>query len=78
MAMNVTQAMLERRSVRAYLPQAPTPEAVHQLISDAAQAASGGNLQPWRVVALAGPALKQLVDAIAAAQPDEEPASNIS
>ena len=78
MAMNVTQAMLERRSVRAYLPQAPTPEAVHQLISDAAQAASGGNLQPWRVVALAGPALKQLVDAIAAAQPDEELASNLS
>ena len=76
--MNVSQAMKERRSVRAFLPQAPTPDQVHGLMSDAAQAASGGNLQPWRVVALAGSALTQLTDAIAAAQPDEEQVSNLS
>lgn len=70
--------MKERRSVRAFLPTAPTADQVHSLMSDAAQAASGGNLQPWRVVALAGGALTQLTDAIAAAQPDEEQVSNLS
>ena len=49
--MNVSQAMQARRSVRAFLPQAPSPDEVQRLIADAAQAASGGNLQPWRVVA---------------------------
>lgn len=76
--MNVSQAMKERRSVRAFLSKAPTADQVHSLMSDAAQAASGGNLQPWRVVALAGAALTQLTDAIAAAQPDEEQVSNLS
>ena len=76
--MNVTQAMQERRSVRAFLPKAPAPDDVQHLIADAAQAASGGNLQPWRVVALAGNALQHLTDAISAAQPDAELASNLS
>ena len=76
--MNVSQAMKERRSVRAFLPKPPTADQVHSLMSDAAQAASGGNLQPWRVMALAGAALTQLTDAIAAAQPDEEQVSNLS
>ncbi len=70
--MTVTQAMKERRSVRAFLPQAPSADSVHSLIADAAQAASGGNLQPWRVVALAGGALAELTSAIAKAQPQEE------
>lgn len=76
--MNVTQAMKERRSVRAFLPKAPSPEMVQALLADAAQAASGGNLQPWRVVALAGSALQQLTDAIAEAQPQTETVPNQS
>lgn len=74
--MNVTQAMKERRSVRSFLPKAPPALEVRSLIADAAQAASGGNLQPWRVVALAGDALQELTDAIASAQPLPEGGNN--
>ena len=76
--MNVSQAMQARRSVRAFLPQAPSPDEVQRLIADAAQAASGGNLQPWRVVALAGAPLGQLTHAIASAQPQDEDVPNQS
>ena len=52
--MNVTQAMHERRSVRHFLSRVPAAKDVESLVTDAAKAASGGNLQPWRVIALAG------------------------
>ena len=70
--MNVSQAMQERRSVRAFLPRVPSSQDVQNLIADAAKAASGGNLQPWRVIALTGEPLAQLTSAVSAAQPMED------
>ncbi|QNP49471.1 nitroreductase [Diaphorobacter aerolatus] len=70
--MNVSQAMQERRSVRAFLPRVPGSSDVHRLIADAAQSASGGNLQPWRVTALAGAPLAQLVAAVTSAEPTDD------
>ncbi|QIL72406.1 nitroreductase [Diaphorobacter sp. HDW4B] len=70
--MNVSQAMQERRSVRAFLPRVPSSQDVQSLIADAAKAASGGNLQPWRVIALTGEPLAQLTNAVSAAQPMED------
>ncbi len=70
--MNVSQAMQERRSVRAFLPKAPSSGDVQALIADADKAASGGNLQPWRVIALAGEPLAQLTQAVATAAPMED------
>ncbi|WP_353235251.1 nitroreductase [Diaphorobacter ruginosibacter] len=70
--MNVSQAMRERRSVRAYLSRVPQAADVEKLISDAALAASGGNLQPWRIIALAGEPLERLTAAMEGAQPQEE------
>ena len=70
--MNVSQAMQERRSVRAFLPRVPSSQDVQSLIADAAKAASGGNLQPWRVIALTGEPLAQLTSAVSAAQPMED------
>lgn len=70
--MDVTQALSQRRSVRAFLPDAPPVALVQQLLEEAAQAASGGNLQPWRVVALAGEPLERLLAAVAGAQAEEE------
>ena len=59
--MNVTDAVASRMSCRAFLP-APVPEATVRAILDAArQAPSGGNLQPWRVYALAGEPLQELL-----------------
>jgi nitroreductase len=70
--MDVSEAVARRMSVRAFRPD-PVPGAVVREILEAARAApSGGNLQPWRVHALAGEPLAQF-KAIVAASPMEEP-----
>lgn len=52
--MNVTEALKARVSVRAFKPD-PVPEALVREILDVARwAPSGGNLQPWKVIAVAG------------------------
>lgn len=72
--MNVQQAMQHRHSVRAYLPNNVDAALVRQLLAQAGQAASGGNLQPWRVVALAGASLQALGQAMRHAAPNSDPA----
>ena len=47
-------AMLSRRSVRGYLPTPVPRETIEHLLDVAARAPSGTNMQPWRVIALAG------------------------
>ena len=52
--MDVTQAIKTRISVRAFKPD-PLPEIlVREIIDVARYAPSGGNLQPWKVIAVAG------------------------
>lgn len=70
--MDVSHALRARRSVRAFLPAVPPGALVQTLLQEAAQAASGGNLQPWRVVALTGEPLRALLAAVAQAQPVED------
>lgn len=51
---SMTEALQARRSTRAFLPT-PLPLAVVRDVLEAARwAPSGGNLQPWKVVAVAG------------------------
>jgi nitroreductase len=58
--MHVRDAVASRYSCRAFLPD-PVPLAtVRDIVDHAARAPSGGNLQPWRVHALAGAALEDL------------------
>ena len=49
-------ALAQRRSVRAYLPSAPTLELVRTVVDTARWSPSGANMQPWRVIAVAGAA----------------------
>ncbi|NJO35810.1 MAG: nitroreductase [Rhodospirillales bacterium] len=52
--MNVTEAIKSRISIRAFKPD-PVPEALVREILDVARyAPSGGNLQPWKVITVAG------------------------
>ncbi|HRO02570.1 MAG TPA: nitroreductase [Terricaulis sp.] len=52
--MNVDEALKARVSIRAFKPD-PLPQAlVREIIEIARFAPSGGNLQPWRVIAVAG------------------------
>jgi len=70
--MHVREAVLSRYSCRAFLPT-PIPEAtVRAILEAASRAPSGGNLQPWRVHALAGAPLEAIKRNIAA-RPDELP-----
>lgn len=55
------EVMRKRRSVRAFSDR-PVPRAVvEELVRCAATAPSGANLQPWRFVAVADPALKRRI-----------------
>lgn len=64
--MNVTQAVAQRVSVRAFKPD-PVPGAlVREILEAAARSPSGGNLQPWRVHALAGAPLEALKEKVRA------------
>ena len=71
--MNVEQAMQQRHSVRAFLPRRVDAALVRDLLAQAGQAASGGNLQPWRVIALTGESLQGLRQAMPAATPNSDP-----
>jgi nitroreductase len=62
----VEAAITSRRSIRAFLPK-PVPQAeVAHLLDVAARAPSGSNIQPWKVYAQSGAALKRLCDALMA------------
>ncbi len=71
--MNVKDALHARRSVRAFLPRVPEAAVVRSMLHSAARAASGGNLQPWRVTALTGAPLAQLLEVVAQAEPKDGP-----
>ena len=71
--MNVSDAVAGRFSVRAFKPD-PVPGAVvADILTRAAQAPSGGNLQPWRVYALTGAPLAAVKAAVAANPMGEPP-----
>ncbi|WP_394240568.1 nitroreductase [Halopseudomonas laoshanensis] len=59
-ANSVTQAMLSRRSVRAFTQQPVGGDVIRRLLSTAARAPSGGNLQPWQIFVVGGDELTRL------------------
>jgi nitroreductase len=52
--MKVSEAVERRVTIRAFLDRPVPGETVRDILTRAARAPSGGNLQPWRVYALAG------------------------
>ena len=71
--MNVSEAMERRISVRAFKGDPLEGGVVREILEAAHRAPSGGNLQPWRVYALAGEPLARF-KALVAVTPMEEPA----
>lgn len=63
-AASVAEAVDTRRSVRAFLDRQVPKAQVERLLTQAARAPSGGNLQPWLVHVLAGERLKGLIGAV--------------
>ena len=60
----IERAMLERRSVRAFLPTPVPREAIEHILEVAARAPSGTNMQPWRAHVVAGEERDRLVQAV--------------
>lgn len=69
--MDVSEAVARRISVRAFKPEAPPAALVRQILEAADRAPSGGNLQPWRVYALAGAPLSKFKAEVAASGMEE-------
>ena len=67
--MLVSDAVTSRFSCRAFLPTPIPEQTVRDILEAAARAPSGGNVQPWRVHALAGQKLEQL-KALVRARPE--------
>ena len=60
--MDVSQAVNQRISTRAFLDKTISEAEVRDWLTAAQRAPSGGNTQPWRVIALAGDAKQAVID----------------
>lgn len=74
--MNVTDAVNARKSTRAFLPTPVADDTIAQLLTTAARAPSGGNVQPWRVYVVNGAAMQRFREFLAGRQ-IEAPAYDI-
>ena len=52
--MDVTEAVDSRKSIRAFLDKAVDDSLIKELLEKSSRAASGGNLQPWKVYVING------------------------
>ena len=62
--MDVTEAVAARRTIRAFLDTPIDDETIVDLLTRAARAPSGGNLQPWRIYVVGGAAMPAFLDFI--------------
>jgi nitroreductase len=60
----VDEAIMTRKSVRAFLPTPVERSTMEELLARASRSASGSNIQPWRVRVIAGDAKERLTQAI--------------
>lgn len=58
--MNVSDAVIERRSVRGFLDKEVPMELLKELALKSARAATGGNIQPWHIDIVAGAKMDEL------------------
>ncbi len=70
--MSVSAAVAARRSVRAFLPDPVDSGVLADLVERAARAPSGGNVQPWRIYVVNGPAMARFRE-VMAGRPAEQP-----
>lgn len=60
----VDEAILSRRSVRAFLPDPVDEATIREILQIAARAPSGTNMQPWKVYVTHGETKQKIADAI--------------
>lgn len=60
----VDDAIISRRSVRAFLPDPVDDATIRAILDVAARAPSGTNMQPWRVYVVTGDSKQKITDAV--------------
>ncbi|MDH5674369.1 MAG: nitroreductase [Myxococcales bacterium] len=60
--LSVSEAIAQRISIRSFLPTEVPRDVVAEILDTARWAPSGGNMQPWRVIAVAGEARQAVID----------------
>jgi len=63
--MDVFEAIIERRSIRAFEKKTVSEEQIEKLVEAARHAPSAGNLQPWEFVIVREPQIKHLLSVAA-------------
>jgi nitroreductase len=63
--MDVYEAVRTRQSVRSFTDRTVAPEVLRRVLTAAANAPSGSNLQPWHVYVVAGDRLTELKERVA-------------
>jgi len=66
-ASSVTRAIETRRSLRAFLPDTVSIETLKHMLTAAARAPSGTNMQPWKIHVVTGETRQKLCDHVCAA-----------
>ncbi len=75
--MNVSDAIAQRKSIRAFLDQPVAASLIQDLLQKAARSPSGGNLQPWRIYVLNGDTMVRFKQHVLEQTDPEEPAYDI-
>lgn len=75
--MDVVDAVHTRSSIRDFLPDPVDDGTLRQLLTDAARAPSGGNVQPWRIYVVNGAAMSRLREHLTTQPPIEAPEYDI-
>ena len=60
--MKVTEAVLSRKTTRAFLKKPVTDKLIETLLEKSSRAPSGGNLQPWRIFVINNKAMQSFLD----------------
>ncbi len=75
--MNVVDAVHARSSIRDFLDTPVDDQVLRDLLTDAARAPSGGNVQPWRAYVVNGPSMTRLREFLPTQPPIESPEYDI-
>ncbi len=75
--MNVTDAVLFRRSTRAFLDKKVSNEMIRHLLQKSARAPSGGNLQPWKIFVINNSVMNDFLEFQSNWTESEEPGYDI-
>ena len=60
--MKVSEAVLSRKSIRAFTPQPINNKVIKDLLALAARSPSGGNLQPWKIYVVNKQSMKKFIE----------------